>query len=406
MVGETVRGAATGDFGTVAGIGVAAGPSAVVAVAGTGVATDAVGGPPAADEVAGSLTAQDAAAAAEPIAGSSAPAPTSAPARSASASAPALAKVVGRFAPSPSGRMHLGNVFASLVAWLSARSQGGRVVLRIEDLDERTRSGPWADLLIDDLRWLGLYWDEGPYYQSEREELYQDAFDRLQGMGLVYPCFCTRAELHAASAPHTSDGTPIYAGTCRGLTSEQVAERARTRPPAARLMVPAAGDPEGRIVFTDRAYGPQESVLELDCGDFLVRRSDGVFAYQLAVVVDDAAMGVTEVVRGRDLLSSSARQIYLQNLLGLGHPVYAHVPLLVAPEGRRLSKRDRDCGMGELKERFGSSERLLGFLAYRAGIAPDAAPRSAEQLVELFSWESVRAHREDIVMGPDFFDER
>ena len=278
------------------------------------------------------------------------------------------------------------------------------MVLRIEDLDERTRNGPWADLLIDDLQWLGLYWDEGPYYQSEREDLYEEAFDRLVGTGLVYPCFCTRAELHAASAPHTSDGTPIYAGTCRGLSPEQVAERARTRPPAQRLIVPDADDSAGRISFTDRAYGEQESVLARDCGDFLVRRSDGVFAYQLAVVVDDEDMGVTEVVRGHDLLESTARQMYLQNLLGYRHPAYAHVPLLVAPEGRRLSKRDRDCGMAELRERAGTSERLLGWLAYRTGLAPDNAPRSAEELVELFSWEAVRAIRDDIVVDEGFLE--
>lgn len=300
--------------------------------------------------------------------------------------------------------MHLGNVYAALVAWLSIRSQGGRMVLRIEDLDERTWNGPWADLLIEDLQWLGLYWDEGPYYQSEREDLYEEAFDRLVGTGLVYPCFCTRAELHAASAPHTSDGTPIYVGTCRNLTPEQVTERARLRPPAQRLIVPDADDPAGRISFTDRAYGEQESVLARDCGDFLVRRSDRVFAYQLAVVVDDEDMGVTEVVRGHDLLESTARQMYLQDLLGYRHPVYAHVPLLVAPEGRRLSKRDRDCGMAELRERAGTPERLLGWLAYRTGLAPDGAPRSAEALVELFSWEAVRTNHEDIVVDEGFFE--
>ena len=305
--------------------------------------------------------------------------------------------VVGRFAPSPSGRMHLGNVFSSLVAWLSARSQGGRVVLRIEDLDERTRRGPWADLLLDDLRWLGLEWDEGPYYQHDREELYRAALDRLQDAGLLYPCFCTRAELHAASAPHASDGTPIYAGTCRGLSAAEVAERERTRPPALRLRVPSEDDPAGTVTFTDRAFGPQREVLARDCGDFLVRRSDGVFAYQLAVVVDDADMGVTEVVRGCDLLESSARQMYLQDLLGLPHPAYAHVPLIVAPEGRRLSKRDHDCGMDALRERFGTPERLLGRLAFATGLAPDAAPRSAGQLANLFGWDAVRAHRGNIV---------
>ena len=307
--------------------------------------------------------------------------------------------VVGRFAPTPSGRMHLGNIFAALVAWLSARSAGGRVILRIEDLDPRTQSGPWADLLLSDLHWLGLDWDEGPYYQRDRIDRYQAALNALKEAAEVYPCFCTRAELHAASAPHASDGTPIYAGTCRGLSPAEVAKRSRRRPPAQRLAVPTADDPTGTIAFVDRVYGPQREVLARECGDFLVQRSDGVFAYQLAVVVDDAEMGVTEVVRGHDLLSSTARQIYLQRLLGFEQPAYAHVPLLMAPDGRRLSKRDRDLDMEGLREQFGTPERLLGWLAGSTGLAPDRAPRSASELAELFSWDTVRAHRDDLVIG-------
>lgn len=307
--------------------------------------------------------------------------------------------VVGRFAPSPTGRMHLGNVYALLMAWLSARSQQGRVVLRIEDLDDRSRSGPWDTLLMDDLRWLGLDWDEGPYYQTDQLDLYRGALAALADAGLVYPCFCTRAELHAASAPHASDGTPVYAGTCRDLSAEAVAERSRVRPPAQRLRVPGAADPAGEIAFADRVYGERHETLARECGDFLVRRSDGVFAYQLAVVVDDVAMGVTEVVRGCDLLGSTARQVYLQNLLGYAHPCYAHVPLVVAPDGRRLSKRDRDCDMGVLRERFGTPERLLGWLAHAAGLAPSAEPVSAEQLADGFSWDAVRARHEDIMVS-------
>lgn len=324
--------------------------------------------------------------------------------------------VVGRFAPSPTGRMHLGNVAASLLAWLSVRSQGGKLVLRIEDLDDRARSGPWAELLMDDLRWLGLDWDEGPYYQTERLDLYEDALQRLDSLGLVYPCFCTRAELHAASAPHASDGTPVYAGTCRNLTPEQVAERSAVRPPAMRLRVPTAdgsdvramasrmpvASPSRAVRFTDRTYGVHVEDLVRECGDFLVRRSDGVFAYQLAVVVDDAAMGVTEVVRGCDLLGSTARQLYLQDMLGYGHPEYAHVPLLVAPDGRRLSKRDRDLDMRELRRRFGTPEELLGRLAHALGLKPDAAPCSAAHLVEGFKWNQVRAHRDNFVVVSGF----
>ena len=326
------------------------------------------------------------------------------------------ARVMGRFAPSPTGRMHLGNVAASLLAWLSVRSQGGRLALRIEDLDDRARSGPWAELLMDDLRWLGLDWDEGPYYQTERLDLYEDALRRLDLLGLVYPCFCTRAELHAASAPHASDGTPVYAGTCRDLTCAQVAERSALRPPAVRLRVPAVddlGDPGmdfgdraalgSRVVrFVDRTYGECVEDLSRECGDFLVRRSDGVFAYQLAVVVDDAEMGITEVIRGCDLLGSTARQMYLQDLLGYAHPEYAHVPLLVAPDGRRLSKRDRDLDMGELRARFATPDELLGRLAFALGLRPDATPCTAERLVEGFSWDRVRAHRDNFMVASGF----
>lgn len=306
-------------------------------------------------------------------------------------------RVLGRFAPSPSGRMHLGNVFSCLVAWLSARSQGGRIVLRIEDLDTRCRQ-EWADALMRDLEWLGLAWDKGPFYQHERIEFYEEALAKLTAAHLVYPCFCTRSELHAASAPHASDGTPVYAGTCRDLSAEEVARRSRLRPPALRLKVPAIDDAANVVEFVDRVYGAKCEALATECGDFLVRRSDGVFAYQLAVVVDDAQMGVTEVVRGCDLLGSTSRQMYLQNLLGYPHPHYAHIPLLVAADGRRLSKRDKDCDMEGLRERFGTPERLLGWLAYRAGIAPDEEPRSAEELIPLFSWDALRQHHDNIVI--------
>lgn len=313
---------------------------------------------------------------------------------------PAAARpVVGRFAPSPSGRMHLGNVFAFLVAWLSVRSAGGRMVLRIEDLDARTKSGPWAALLIDDLRWLGFDWDEGPIYQHDRLDCYAAAAARLEERGLTYPCFCTRAELHAAHAPHASDGTPIYAGTCRNLSPAEVAERSRQRPPATRLRVPDVDDPAGTIAWSDRVYGAQRQVLARGCGDFLIRRSDSIFAYQLAVVVDDAEMGITEVVRGCDLLGSTARQIYLQRLLGYPEPAYAHVPLLIAPDNRRLAKRDRDLDMGALRQRFGTPEKLLGWLAFRCGLAPEDTPRSASQLADAFSWDALRVRHENIVIA-------
>lgn len=310
--------------------------------------------------------------------------------------------VMGRFAPTPSGRMHLGNVFSCLMAWLSARSAGGRIVLRIEDLDPRAQDKAVADRLMADLEWLGLPWDEGPYRQSERTDIYEDAVRRLRELGLTYPCFCTRAELHAATAPHASDGTYLYAGTCRDLTPEQIAERSCRRAPATRLRVPDEDDPAGTIEFCDLAYGPQKEVLARECGDFLVRRSDGVFAYQLAVVVDDGLMGVNQVVRGRDLLGSSARQVYLARLLGLAAPAYGHVPLLTAPDGRRLSKRDQDLDLGALRQRGITSRRIVGALAAAAGIAQKGEEVSPEELLGRFSWEKIAAHRGDIVINDEF----
>jgi len=297
----------------------------------------------------------------------------------------------GRFAPSPSGRIHLGNILCCLLAWLSARQKGGRVVLRIEDLDTARCPRRYADQMEEDLRWLGLDWDEGPtvggpdgpYFQSRRTALYQAALEKLEARGLVYPCFCTRGELHAAGAPHREDGQAVYAGTCRHLTAEQAAERARLRPPALRLRVP-----DEIWTARDGHMGTYQEDLARDCGDFLLRRSDGLFAYQLAVVVDDAAMGITEVVRGADLLGSTPRQLYLYDLLGLEPPSFYHFPLLLDGEGRRLSKRNADAGLDDLRPRMTAPE-LLGKLSYLAGFHPAASPRTAEQLLADFDWDKV-----------------
>ena len=300
--------------------------------------------------------------------------------------------VKGRFAPTPSGRMHLGNLLCALLAWLSARAEGGRVVLRIEDLDAMRSPRSYADLLEDDLRWLGLFWDEGgssggpdgPYYQSERTALYQAALANLEEQGLVYPCFCSRAQLHAAQAPHLSDGRVLYPGTCRDLTAQEVIQRRRQRPPALRLRVP-----DETVSFVDRHLGPYSENLQRECGDFLIRRSDGVFAYQLAVVVDDAAMGVTQVVRGADLLSSTPRQLYLYRLLGLPAPTFAHIPLLTAPDGRRLSKRDGDLDLGAIRRRLSGPEPLLGLLGWLCGLLERPEPVRAQDLVPLFFWDKI-----------------
>ncbi len=300
--------------------------------------------------------------------------------------------VVGRFAPSPSGRMHLGNLFSALLAWLSVRSQNGTMLLRIEDLDPERCRPEYAEQLKRDLDWLGLDWDVEQTPQSQRGEAYRATFDALAAQGLVYPCYCSRAELHAASAPHASDGTYIYAGTCRNLTAAQRAEK--TRRPAWRVRVP-----EERVTVTDRLQGDYTQDLARECGDFILRRSDGVYAYQLAVVTDDAAGGVTQVVRGRDLLPSAPRQRWLQRTLGLMEPEYCHVPLLTAPDGRRLSKREKDLDLGALRQRY-TPEALVGKLACLAGLQPEPAPVRVDALAARFSWNQVRCG--DVVIHSEF----
>ena len=291
--------------------------------------------------------------------------------------------VCGRFAPSPSGRMHLGNLWSCLLAWLAARSQGGRMVLRLEDLDPDRCTQAWCDQVMRDLEWLGLDWDNEPVYQSRRTEAYRASFTQLEERGLIYPCYCTRAERLAASAPHRSDGVVIYDGRCRRLSPQEREELAGTRRPAWRVEVP-----EETVSFTDRIQGPFSQNLARECGDFILRRSDGVYAYQLAVVVDDAAMGVTQVVRGSDLLDSTPRQLWLQEELGLPHPEYGHVPLLLAPDGRRLAKRNRDQELGALQNQYTAPE-LVGRLAHLAGLIPEPAPVTPAELVPLFSWEKL-----------------
>lgn len=303
-------------------------------------------------------------------------------------------QTIGRFAPSPSGRMHLGNVLCALLAWLSARQQGGQFLLRIEDLDAMRCPRSYAELIIDDLRWLGLDWDGEIPYQSERSEIYEKYEDILRNKGLLYPCFCSRAALHAASAPHLSDGRVIYAGTCRDLTAAQIAEKKKTRAPATRVRVP-----DEDICFTDGVYGAYCENLARECGDFIIRRSDGVFAYQLAVVVDDAHAGVTEVVRGADLISSTPRQIWLYRLLDFTPPKFIHIPLLCDFDGRRLSKRDQDLDLAILRQRF-TPEQIVGALAFAAGLTDQPSPIAARDLIADFSWN--RIPRNDLYL-PNLF---
>lgn len=293
-------------------------------------------------------------------------------------------RVTGRFAPTPSGRLHLGNLLCCLLAYLSVRSQDGRFLLRIEDLDVPRCPHRLSLQAIDDLSWFGFRWDEEPLFQSERSAIYQQHLEQLQKQGLIYPCFCTRAQLMASAAPNLGDTQVVYQRTCAALTPEEAEQLAQTRRPAMRLRVP-----DEVVTFTDGLYGVQSENLAKDCGDFILRRSDGLFGYQLAVVVDDALSGVNEVVRGRDILSATPRQIYLLKKLGYPLPRYVHIPLLMDADGRRLAKRDKDLDLTALSRRF-TAEELLGKLAFSAGILPEERPSSLEELTRLFDWQKVK----------------
>ena len=299
----------------------------------------------------------------------------------------------GRFAPSPSGRMHLGNALSAMLAWLSAKHQGSEILLRIEDLDPARSKAEYAQGIMDDFRWLGLLWDRRATDQSKRGEAYAAALRQLGQMNLIYPCYCSRDQLHAASAPHASDGRVIYAGTCRNLTPEQRA--VMTKKPSLRIRLP-----DREISFRDGLQGNVTMNLQREFGDIILR-ADGVAAYQLAVVVDDGTEGVTEVVRGRDLLSSTPVQLYLYELLGLTLPRFYHVPMLLAPDGRRLSKRDRDLDFGYLRQHF-SPEEIIGLLGHLAGLMERWEPVSARELACDFSWSRVK--QPDIILDPKLLE--
>ncbi|MGZ6072064.1 MAG: tRNA glutamyl-Q(34) synthetase GluQRS [Myxococcaceae bacterium] len=300
----------------------------------------------------------------------------------------------GRFAPSPTGRLHLGNAWAAVLGWLWARAEGGEFLLRIEDLDTARSRPELTDALLADLDWLGLSFDGPPTFQSRRLELYRASFEKLRATGRVYPCHCTRSEIaRAVAAPHgPADEGPRYPGTCLGLSANESAERARSRPPAWRFR-----PREGPTEFRDRVHGAFVQDVAAEVGDFVVLRNDGVPSYQLAVVVDDAATGITHVLRGDDLLASTPRQIQLCEALGLPVPAYAHVPLLLGPDGKRLAKRAGTPSLGELRDRAVPRERLIGLLAGWAGLA-DGGPVSVEELVPGFTLD--RLPRQPIPVEP------
>ncbi|MBT1181477.1 tRNA glutamyl-Q(34) synthetase GluQRS [Bifidobacterium sp. CP2] len=353
--------------------------------------------------------------------------------------------MTGRFAPTPSGRMHIGNMTAMLAAWLDSRAHGGRMLLRIEDIDT-PRVLPDADRwIMDDLAWLGLDWDGEPVYQSRRLDLYEQALRLLEpqtvdGDPLVYPCFCSRADIRAASAPQEGDGFQIYPGTCRRLMrdhpDEVAARLARGDRHSLRIAMPcggaacvgtgADGGTDGAVTVDDRVYGPQTFDLAHDIGDSVIRRSDGLFGYQFVVTVDDLAMGVDSVVRGRDLLRSAALQSFIRGRLIAGgfpaaassagslsdsdciaspaHPVYTHIPLIDNAAGRRLAKRERSLDMGALRRCGVTAEQVTGVCAWLLRLVDRPEPCTAHDLLDTFradGWEPLRADHTDRRLDPD-----
>ena len=314
--------------------------------------------------------------------------------------------VRGRLAPSPTGFLHLGNAWAFLLAWLACRSKGGSLVLRMEDIDPDRSRPEYADAIIRDLRWLGLDWDEGPdvggpagpYTQSARMELYADALNRLDRAGHTYPCYCTRKELRTlAGAPHVGDAGAAYPGTCRNLPPERRAElEAAGRRPCIRLRCPSQN-----YAFEDAVFGPFSMTLEACGGDFALRRSDGVIAYQLAVVVDDGLMGITQVVRGEDLLVSTPRQLALFDLLGYPRPAYMHLPLLCDPEGERLAKRHASLTLASLRDAGVSPAAVAGYLGWKAGLIGALAPAHPRNLLPAFDPGRLRFLPERVLIEAD-----
>ena len=277
--------------------------------------------------------------------------------------------------------MHLGNVFCALLSWLSAKSKGGDWRLRIEDLDPQRSRRDFAMQLQEDLLWLGLPWDGEVVWQSQRDDIYEHYLRQLQDAGLTYPCFCTRADIMATQAPHETDGRIVYAGTCRGKILD---EMGKNTPAAVRFMVP-----DEVITFHDGHYGEQRVNLAKHCGDYILRRKDGAWAYQLAVVVDDALMGITEIVRGRDLLLSTPQQLHLYRTLGFPEPTFFHHPLLINENGQRLCKRDLSMDIGILREKHKNPDEIVGFLAFLAGLLPSPTPLNPRDLLPLFTWQNV-----------------
>jgi glutamyl-tRNA synthetase len=329
------------------------------------------------------------------------------------------AQVIGRFAPSPSGRFHVGNIFSSMIAALVA----DEMVLRIEDLDPDRSKQKYIDGIKRDLDWFGFEWSRevAPQSSSVKQAAYNSALSKLEQAGYVYPCFCTRADLHSARAPHVGEDY-IYRKTCKYLSEEDRKYKAQLKSPSLRLSVSGALDitsPEKTLhnegveqhdqqffsiqVFQDRFQGNQSFNLETSSGDFIIRRSDGVFAYQLAVVVDDSSDGVTSVVRGVDLLTSTPRQMLLQKLLGYKTPDYGHVPLFVTEDKTKLSKRNNNASLEYLIDGLGLSAReILGYLAFLSGLIPEFEPFNLIQLKQYANLDALSNKHFVVWTDPSF----
>lgn len=375
--------------------------------------------------------------------------------------------MTGRFAPTPSGRMHIGNVYAMLGAWLSARKSGDSIRLRIEDIDEPRVVPGAAETMMRDLEWLGLGWDDEPVFQSSRHALYQEALDLLGNLSideisdkvstigidsdnsdsygtaasdtinspgttpLIYPCFCSRADIRAASAPQEGDRFTVYPGTCRRLIASEP-QRAKQRLANNDRHSMRIATADTTITFHDEVFGTQQYNLAHDIGDIIVRRSDGIYSYQLAVTVDDLDMGITDIVRGRDLLRSNALQIYIRKaLINAGfkpseptqpfHPAdgsnkpddvtisYAHLPLIDNAAGQRLAKRERSLDLGILTAHGATAQQIIGYCAWLLGLQGDLKhtkpqPMSADEALGVFSWDAVRANTSDRTLDQGEFN--
>lgn len=303
--------------------------------------------------------------------------------------------MIGRFAPSPSGRLHVGNLFSFMMSYIRAHQSGGHCVLRIEDLDPSRSKQQHIDQIFRDLEWFGFQWSGEVVYQSQRTEAYQDAFEQLRNAGLIYPCFCSRADLHAAQAPHLGEEY-IYQGTCRNLTEEERRRKSFHRNPSYRIIVT-----DESMTIKDAIQPQRTCRLTEECGDFIIRRSDGVFAYQLAVVVDDAYQMVSDVCRGVDLFPSSFRQRYVQHLLHFPEVTYAHVPLFIDREGRRLSKRNNDASLEYLIDALKlTPSQIIGYIAFRAHLIDSWESACLDDLVRHCNPNSIKKEESLIWEAP------